>query len=92
MAIGAARDSFVGMSTGMISPRLKSIILRELDLDDFYITRTTTADSVPGWDSLSHVRIVVAVETEYGIRFAAREMLKMKQVGDLQDLVDRKAG
>lgn len=80
-----------GISTGMISPRLKSIILRELDLDDFEITRTTTADSVPGWDSLSHVRIIVAVETEYGIRFTAREALKMKQVGDLQDLVERKA-
>jgi acyl carrier protein len=75
----------------MISPRLKSVILRELDLDDFEITRATTADSVPGWDSLSHVRIIVAVEAEYGIRFSALEVLKMKRVGDLQDLVERKA-
>ena len=74
----------------MISPRLKAVILRELDLEEFEITRTTTADSVPGWDSLSHLRILVAIEAEYGIRFSTLEVLRMKQVGDLQDLIDRK--
>jgi acyl carrier protein len=76
----------------MISQRLKSIILGELDLDDFDMHSTTAANSVPGWDSLSHVRIIVAIEAEYGIRFSTLELLKMKQVGDLQELVDRKAG
>jgi acyl carrier protein len=75
----------------MISPRLKLVILRELDLDDYEINRTTTADAVPGWDSLSHVRIILALEAEYGIRFSTLEVLRMKQVGDLQDLIDRKA-
>jgi acyl carrier protein len=76
----------------MVSPRLKSIILTELDLEDFEIDRTTTADAVPGWDSLSHLRIILAVEAAYGIRFSTLEVLSMKQVGDLQDVVDRKAG
>jgi acyl carrier protein len=75
----------------MISPRLKSVILNELDLDDFELAATTTADSVPGWDSLSHVRIIVAIEAEYGIRFSTLELLRMKQVGDLQELVDRRS-
>jgi acyl carrier protein len=76
----------------MISHRLKSIILSELDLEEFDISSTTAASSVPGWDSLSHVRIIVAVEAEYGIRFSTLELLKMKQVGELQELVDQKAG
>jgi acyl carrier protein len=74
----------------VISPRLKAAILRELDLDDFEITRTTTADSVPGWDSLSHVRIILAIEAEFSIRFSMLEVLRMNKVGDLQELVDRK--
>ena len=74
----------------MISPRLKSAILRELDLEDFEITRATTADSVPGWDSLSHVRIILAIESEYGIRFSTVDVLRIKSVGDLQDVIDRK--
>jgi acyl carrier protein len=75
----------------MISPRLKLVILRELDLDDHEITSATTADDVPGWDSLSHVRIILAIEAEYGVRFSTLEVLRMKKVGDLQDLIDRKA-
>ena len=76
----------------MISPRLKAVILNELDLDEFEMTTTTTADSVPGWDSLTHVRIIVAIEAEFGIRFSTLELLRMKQVGDLQEMVDRKSG
>jgi acyl carrier protein len=74
-----------------ISDRLKGVILGELDLEDFAIEAATTADEVPGWDSLSHLRIIVAIEAEYRIRFSTLEVLRMKQVGDLQELVDRKA-
>jgi acyl carrier protein len=74
----------------VISPRLKLVILRELDLDDYEIGATTTADDVPGWDSLSHVRIILAIEAEFGIRFSTVEILRIRQVGDLQDLIDRK--
>lgn len=75
----------------MISARLKSVILKELDLEEFEFTATTTADSVPGWDSLSHLRILLAVEAEYGIRFSTLELLKIRHIGDLQEIVDRKA-
>jgi acyl carrier protein len=75
----------------MISPRLKSVILRELDLTEFELAPTTTAEDVPGWDSLSHVRVLMAVEAEFGIRFSTLEVLRMKQVGDLQELVDKKS-
>jgi acyl carrier protein len=74
----------------MISPGLKAVILRELDLADFEITPTTTAESVPGWDSLAHLRILLAIEAEYGIRFSTLEVLRLKHVGDLQDIVDQK--
>ena len=74
----------------MIEPRLKNVILRELNLDDFDLTEATIAPQVPGWDSLSHVRILGAVEKEYGIRFRGLEVVRLKNVGQLQDLVARK--
>ena len=75
----------------MISERLKKVILRELELDDFDFADGTTAAMVPGWDSLSHVRILCAVEAEYGVRFRTLEVLRLKCVGDLQTLVDAKS-
>jgi acyl carrier protein len=74
----------------MISDRLKAVILRELRLDDFPLTDQTLAPEVPGWDSLSHVRILAAVEKEFGIRFKTLEVLRLKNVGELQALVDKK--
>jgi acyl carrier protein len=75
----------------MISDRLKHAILSELGLDEFDLRDETLAGEVPGWDSLSHVRIISAVEAEYGARFKTLELLKLRNVGDLQVLVDRHA-
>jgi acyl carrier protein len=74
----------------MISPRLKKAILEQLKLDDYDLRDDTLASQVPGWDSLSHVRILTAVENEFGIRFRGLEVVRLKNVGELQALVDKK--
>ena len=78
----------------MISERLKKIILEALQLEDFDIDihDDTTASMVPGWDSLSHVRIIMAIEENYGIRFRTLEVIRLKNVGQLQGLIDSKRG
>jgi acyl carrier protein len=74
----------------MISQELKHVILGALNLDDWEIADTTVASEVPGWDSLSHVNLILAVEKHFRVRFKGAEILKMKSVGDLQRLVDSK--
>jgi acyl carrier protein len=74
----------------MISERLKKIVLRELDLDDFDFHDDTTANMVPDWDSLAHIQIIVAVEKNYKIKFKGIEILKIKNMGELQSLIDSK--
>ena len=75
----------------MVSERLQRVILRELKLDEFALEDSTTASQVPGWDSLNHVRILAAVEEQLGVRFGTLEILRLRNIGDLQALVDRKA-
>jgi len=74
----------------MISDKLKKIVLEELDLDDFDFTDGTTANMVPGWDSLTHIQIIVAIEKSYKIKFKGMEILKIKNMGELQALIDSK--
>jgi acyl carrier protein len=76
----------------MIDPRLKTTILAELGLEDFPLDERTAATEVPGWDSLSHVRVLAAIEREFGVRFRSLEVIRLKNVGDLQALVSRKTG
>lgn len=74
----------------MISTELKAVILQQLNLDDFDLQDETIAPQVPGWDSLNHINIILAVEQKFGIKFKSRELLQLKCVGDLQNLVNSK--
>lgn len=74
----------------MISEKLKKVILKELELDDFDIQDETLASQVPGWDSLSHVNVIVAIEREFKIRFKSSEILKFRNIGEMQQMVNIK--
>ena len=74
----------------MVTERLQKIILNELKLDSFDLRDETTANQVPGWDSFNHINVILAVEKDYKIRFKGLEILKVKNIGELQKLVDSK--
>ena len=74
----------------MISNELKKVILDSLNLDAWDIQDDTAAHQVPGWDSLTHVNVILAIEKHFGVRFKSREVLSLKNLGDLQRLVDSK--
>jgi len=76
----------------MISKELKNVILGTLKLEDFDFKDETTAPEVPGWDSLNHINVILAVEKHYNIRFKNLEILRLKNVGDLQKLVNSRLG
>ncbi len=68
-------------------------VLRQVfDDPGLTITAATTANDVDGWDSLSHVNVIVAVETRFGIRFGQREALTFRNVGDMVRAIDAKIG
>lgn len=74
----------------MISEKLKQVILKELELKEFNLQDETIASEVPGWDSLSHINIILAIEKGFGVKFKGLEILKAKNIGDLQKLIDSK--
>ena len=76
----------------MVTERLRKTILAQLDLEEWDIYDSTMASQVPGWDSLNHVKVIIAIENEYRIRFQTKEIMRLKNVGELQALVDKKTG
>jgi acyl carrier protein len=76
----------------MISRELKDVILNTLKLDEWEIEDKTIAAQVPGWDSLSHVNVILEVEKKFNVHFSNLEILKLRTVGDLQRLVDSRLG
>lgn len=62
------------------------------DQEDLQITPETTAADVEDWDSLSHIRLVVAIEREFDIKFSNAEIEGLQNVGDLTRAIAAKTG
>ncbi|HEY2359035.1 MAG TPA: acyl carrier protein [Phenylobacterium sp.] len=77
-------------SSETILESLREIMIDVFDLDDLVLTPATTADDIEEWDSLSHVRLVVAVERKFGFKFTNSEIESLKTVGDLVNLIRTK--
>lgn len=60
------------------------------DNDKLEVTEAMTADDVIGWDSLSHMILISALEEEFQVSFTQKEIRKLKSVGDLLDLINSK--
>ena len=66
-------------------------ILHDVFDDDTIVLRPDlSAADVDGWDSLAHVRLLLTVERKMGIKFNAVEAGKLKNVGELIELIDSK--
>ncbi len=70
--------------------RLTSIFREVFDDAAIHIAPGTTANDVEGWDSLSHVNLIVAIETRFNIRFSQKELLNFRNVGDLLNSIEEK--
>ena len=56
--------------------------------DSLEIARETTANDVENWDSLTHMDLIVSIEGQLKIKFALGDLLRLKNVGELLDLIN----
>lgn len=73
-----------------IHSNLTTVFKDVFDDDDFTVTEELHAEDVEEWDSLSQIRIIVAVEKLFGVRFAQEEIERLNNVGDFMDLIAAK--
>lgn len=74
-----------------IYAKLTPIFRDVFDRDDVTPTAEMTSHDIEEWDSLSHIRLVVAIEEEFGIKFSVGDLNKLKNVGELVAIVQAKA-
>jgi acyl carrier protein len=70
---------------------IKEVFREVFENEDLEVTRATTASDIEGWDSLMHVTLMVNVEKTFGVRFTSAEVAGLKNVGELVELVERRA-
>ncbi|WP_174296656.1 acyl carrier protein [Sphingomonas bacterium] len=72
-----------------ISEELSDVFRDIFDDNDLVVHRHTSAKDVAGWDSLRHLRLILAVECAYRLRLPSTKVSGLKNVGELADLIDR---
>jgi acyl carrier protein len=82
----------LSLSRDEILSSITEIMRDVFDLDDLQVSLETTAEDVEEWDSLSHIRLIVAVERKFGFKFKNSEIESLKNVGELVNLVATKVG
>ena len=79
------------METKELLEILNGIFRKVLKRDNITLTEETTAHDVEGWDSLTNMVLLTEIEKKFGVRFTFREIVKMKNVGDLCQTILNKA-
>jgi len=79
------------MDEPQIYARLKEIFEDVFDEESMTITPELSAKDVAGWDSLTHIRLLLSVEKAFKIKFSTSEIGKLKNVGDLVTLIQARA-
>jgi acyl carrier protein len=70
--------------------KLLPIFQSVFDDDSLVLYASTTASDIDGWDSLAHIRLIVAIEKLFKVRFSAAEIVKLQNVGDMINLISKK--
>lgn len=70
---------------------LHEVFLQVFDLDEIEISDSLSAHDLDEWDSLSHITLIVAVESRFGFRFKAAELEGLKNLGEMIDLIEQRA-
>jgi acyl carrier protein len=81
------------MDDSEIYARLAPVFQDVFDDETIIPHADMVADDVEEWDSLSHIRLILALEQTFDVRFTAVEVGSMSKVGDLVRLIQaKKAG
>jgi acyl carrier protein len=74
----------------VLNDQLTSIFRDVFNDDDLKLTPELTAEQVDGWDSLGHVRLIVAIEKALNIRLSTTEITGLANVGQLVQVIENK--
>jgi acyl carrier protein len=75
------------MDDAEIYTRLTKVFHDVFDDEDIEVTPSLSARDVDGWDSLTHIRLIMTVEKEFKLKFSTSEIGKLENVSGLVELI-----
>jgi len=73
-----------------MSDRVTMIFAEVLQLPVENFTDAASPESIPQWDSLAALNLVLALEEEFGVKLSAREIVAMRSIAAAKTVLRRK--
>lgn len=73
-----------------VEQSIKDLMSVVLNIDAAKIDDDTSMDNTPGWDSVNHINLVVALEEEFSISFEVSEFELMISFFEIVQIVNAK--
>jgi acyl carrier protein len=70
--------------------KLQAVFRTFFKNESILLTEITTAEDIENWDSITHLNLINEIENQLGISFSFEEILKMKNVGELIEIIKSK--
>jgi acyl carrier protein len=71
-----------------VRPEIEGILADVFNFRGAVSSQTSRAD-VPTWDSLRHIALVTAIEQNFGLSLSMDEMVEIRSVQDICNILDR---
>ena len=78
------------MNRTEILEKLNEIFRDAFDDISIEISESTSAADIENWDSFMQVNIVLACETAFGVKFDLKDVISLRNVSSLADVIERK--
>jgi acyl carrier protein len=75
------------MNRTIVLSEITQLLNEILEKEDVVLEEATTAKDIDGWDSLNHAIFIAEVQKHFKVKFVLREVLNLKKVGNICDLV-----
>lgn len=75
------------MSREDVFKQVNEIFWDVFDDESIVVGEETTAEDIEDWDSLEHINLIAAIEQEFGIKFTMGQVVSMKNVGEMVDII-----
>jgi acyl carrier protein len=77
------------MSELRVMSELTEILRDVLEDPELNVQPETCSATLPAWDSMKHILILMAVQERFGIQLTTREIDRLRNVGDLIAAIER---
>lgn len=73
-----------------IEKQVKEVFADLFEMDEEEVHNTDTMEDIDDWDSLMHIQLMLALEKEFSIKFSTQQIMEMKSVANIIQIISSK--